>query len=150
MPPMAEPAADPRPDHAQTDCDGGCPVARAARVLDGKWTTLIVRELLPGPQRFAALQRGIGEVSPRLLTARLRLLEAEGVIRRTVLPTQPPGTEYALTDHGQRLHEVIAAMAAFGLAAQRRDAGQAAEVRRQALLAAGAPAAMRRRVHRLR
>jgi DNA-binding HxlR family transcriptional regulator len=146
---MTSPRPEPRPDSDIPDCGTGCPVARAARVLDGKWTTLIVRELLPGPQRFAVLLRGIGEVSPRLLTARLRLLEAEGVVRRTVLPTQPPGTEYALTAHGQQLYDVIRAMAAFGTAAQQRDAEQALEARRQAEAAARTPARPRQ-VHRLR
>ena len=105
-----------------TDCDAECPVARAARVLDGKWTTLIVRELLGGSKGFAQLQRGVGSVSPRLLTARLRLLEAEGVLTRTVHPTQPPTTEYALTAHGRQLQSLIEAMAAFGVLSQQRDA----------------------------
>jgi DNA-binding HxlR family transcriptional regulator len=91
-------------------------------VIDGKWTTLIVRELLAGTRRFSELQRGIGPISPRLLTARLRLLEDEGVLLRTVYPTNPPTTGYELTSHGQRLKGVIEAMAAFGAASQRRDA----------------------------
>lgn len=104
------------------DCNAECPVARAARVLDGKWTTLVVRELLSGAKGFAQLQRGVGTVSPRLLTARLRLLEDEGVLTRTVHPTQPPTTEYALTAHGRQLQSLIEAMAAFGVLSQRRDA----------------------------
>ena len=104
------------------DCNAECPVARAARVLDGKWTTLVVRELLGGAKGFAQLQRGVGTVSPRLLTARLRLLEDEGVLTRTVHPTQPPTTEYALTAHGRQLQSLIEAMAAFGVLSQRRDA----------------------------
>ena len=103
-------------------------MARAARVIDGKWTTLIVRELLAGPRRFSELQRGIGQISPRLLTARLRLLEDEGVLSRTVHPTQPPSTEYALTAHGRQLQAVIEAMAAFGALSQRRDARRAPAV----------------------
>jgi len=99
-------------------CSTECPVARAARVLDGKWTTLIVRQLLGGPQGFTRLQRGIGPISPRLLTARLRLLEGAGLLTRTVHPTTPPTTAYALTVHGWRLKPVIEAMAAFGVACQ--------------------------------
>jgi DNA-binding HxlR family transcriptional regulator len=83
-----------------------------------------VRELLAGSRGFSELQRGIGKVSPRLLTARLRLLEDEGVLSRTVHPTKPPSTEYALTPHGHALHALIAAMAAFGTLCQRRDAEQ--------------------------
>lgn len=104
------------------DCNAECPVARAARVLDGKWTTLVVRELLGGAKGFAQLQRGVGTVSPRLLAARLRLLEGEGVLTRTVHPTQPPTTEYALTAHGRQMQSLIEAMAAFGVLSQQRDA----------------------------
>lgn len=109
-----------------TPCLPECPVARAARVIDGKWTTLIVRELLGSARRFTELQRGLGGISPRLLAARLRMLEDEGVLTRTVHPTQPPTTEYALTAHGRRLQTVIEAMAAFGAVSQRRDARTAA------------------------
>ena len=103
------------------ECDPDCPVQRAARVIDGKWTTLIVRDLLSGTRRFSELQRSLGKVSPRLLTARLRLLEAEGVLVRAVHPTIPPSTEYSLTPHGKRLQAVIEAMAAFGTASAKRD-----------------------------
>lgn len=108
-------------------CTDECPVARATRVLDGKWTTLIVRDLLGGARRFSELQRSLGSISPRLLTARLRMLEEEGVVSRTVHATLPPTTEYALTAHGLRLQTVIEAMAAFGALTQRRDRRSAAQ-----------------------
>jgi len=132
---------------AQGDCLPDCPVQRAAQVVDGKWTTLIVRDLLGGAKRFSELQRSVGRVSPRLLTARLRLLEQEGVLTRSVYPTNPPTTDYALTEHGWRLHAVIAAMAEFGLAAQARDQTVAALAAEAAQAAAPDP---RSRVHRLR
>jgi DNA-binding HxlR family transcriptional regulator len=109
-----------------TPCLPECPVARAARVIDGKWTTLIVRELLHSARSFTQLQRGVGSISPRLLAARLRMLEDEGVLTRTVHPTKPPTTEYALTAHGRRLEAVIDAMAVFGVVSQRRDSRVAA------------------------
>jgi DNA-binding HxlR family transcriptional regulator len=49
-------------------------------------------------------------------------LEDEGVLTRTVHPTQPPTTEYALTAHGRQLQSLIEAMAAFGVLSQQRDA----------------------------
>ncbi|MGH9577914.1 MAG: winged helix-turn-helix transcriptional regulator [Terriglobales bacterium] len=67
------------------------------------------------------MQRSVGKVSPRLLTARLRLLEAEGALVRAVHATVPPSTEYTLTPHGRRLQAVIEAMATFGAASTRRD-----------------------------
>ena len=97
-----------------SNCDTSCPVARAHRVLGGKWTTLIFRDLLPGPQRYSALMRSLGGISPRVLAERLDMLEAEGLVERRVYPTNPPTTDYRLTERGQGMGPVIAAMAAFG------------------------------------
>ncbi len=95
-------------------CDDKCPVLRASEVLGGKWTTLIVRDLLPGKKRYSQLQRSLGGISPRMLAARLRMLERAGLISKTIYPTVPPKTEYALTGEGRRIEPVIAAMAVFG------------------------------------
>lgn len=96
------------------DCDGACPVQRTAKILDGKWTTLIVRDLIGGKKRYSELQRSLSGISPRLLAARLRLLEQHGMLTRTVYPTVPPTTEYELTSLGDGLRDVIVAMAKFG------------------------------------
>lgn len=95
-------------------CDETCPVARASAVLSGKWTTLIVRDLLSGKKRYSELQRSLAGISPRMLAQRLDMLEGAGLISRTVYPTVPPKTEYALTAAGRRIEPVIAAMAEFG------------------------------------
>jgi DNA-binding HxlR family transcriptional regulator len=139
---MPPPAIDPA-----AACNPDCPVLRASQVLDGKWTTLIVRDLLAGPRRFAELQRSVGRISPRLLTARLRLLQDEGVLERSVFPTNPPSTSYQLTAHGRQLLDVIQALAAFGQASQARDRSRARQAARAAAKAPPAPAG---RVHRLR
>ena len=107
------------PTAAQThtpsgDCDSSCPVQRTAKILDGKWTTLIVRDLIGGKKRYSELQRSLAGISPRLLAARLRLLERHGMLTRTLYPTVPPTTEYELTSLGHGLREVIEAMARFG------------------------------------
>lgn len=96
------------------DCDATCPVQRTAKILDGKWTTLIVRDLIGGKKRYSELQRSLSGISPRLLAARLRLLEQNGMLTRTVYPTVPPTTEYELTLLGHDLRDVIEAMARFG------------------------------------
>ncbi len=95
-------------------CDAGCPVRKTADILDGKWTTLIVRELLSGVKRFSELQRGVGGISPKMLTARLKMLEAEGLVSKEIFPVIPPKTEYRLTALGRELEQVILAMANFG------------------------------------
>ncbi|WP_421933493.1 winged helix-turn-helix transcriptional regulator [Phenylobacterium sp.] len=59
-----------------------CPIAKATEILGEKWTILILRELLMGARRFSELQRGLGDVSPALLSNRLRTLEAHGLVVR--------------------------------------------------------------------
>lgn len=98
------------------DCRADCPVARAHEVLGGKWTTLIFRDLLGGTRRYSQLMRSLDGISPRMLAERLKMLEAEGLIERRVYPTVPPTTDYRLTDLGQGMAPVIAAMADFGSA----------------------------------
>lgn len=95
-------------------CDAQCPVARAADIIGGKWTTLIIRDLLGGSRRYSELQRSLDGVSPRMLAMRLAELEKAGLISKTITPSVPPRTDYALTKRGERLQPVIAAMAAFG------------------------------------
>ncbi len=95
-------------------CDVQCPVAKASEVLSGKWTTLIIRDLLGGTKRYNELQKSLEGISPRMLAARLAMLEEAGLIHKTIYPTVPPKTEYSLTEHGRKMEPVIAAMAAFG------------------------------------
>jgi DNA-binding HxlR family transcriptional regulator len=73
-----------------------------------------VRDLIGGKKRYSELQRSLSGISPRLLAARLRLLEQHRILTRTVFPTIPPTTEYELTTLGDGLCEVIEAMARFG------------------------------------
>ena len=104
-------------------CDETCPVSRAAALVGHKWTTLIVRDLLSGKKRYSELQRSVIGITPRMLAARVKSLEESGVITRTVFPTVPPTTEYALTPLGYRLESLILALAEFGLALQAVEAG---------------------------
>lgn len=112
-------------------CDAHCPVRRTSDLVGHKWTTLIVRDLLPGKRRYSELQRSIGGISPRVLAQRLRELEEAGLVDRTVHPTVPPTTEYELTKLGRKLKIVIQAMAEFGVAMQRTDRSSKKPDRRQ-------------------
>lgn len=96
------------------DCGESCPVAKTAALIDGKWTTRIVRDLLTGKKRYSELQHSLTDISPKVLAARLRFLEQKGLITKTVYPVVPPHTEYRLTKLGRKLRSVIAAMARFG------------------------------------
>ena len=94
--------------------DGSCPVARAVAVLDGKWTLLVIRDLLGGSKRFGELRDSLAGISPKTLTDRLRDLESAGVLSRTMYPQIPPRVEYQLTDLGRSLAPVMNALADFG------------------------------------
>lgn len=96
-------------------CEDECPVKKTAEIIEGKWTTLIIRELLPGKKRYSELQRSLAGISPRMLAARLKLLQDKQLVARTVYPTIPPTTEYQLTELGYELKAVLAAMAEFGV-----------------------------------
>jgi DNA-binding HxlR family transcriptional regulator len=95
-------------------CDDECPIKKTADVIEGRWTTLVIRELLPGKKRFSEIQRALTGISPKVLTARLRLLERRELLTRTVFATVPPKTEYELTPLGRELEAVLDAMATFG------------------------------------
>jgi DNA-binding HxlR family transcriptional regulator len=92
----------------------GCGVERTLRVLDGKWTTLIVRELLSGSKRFGEIRTALGSPSPKTLTDRLRALERHGLLTRTVHPEIPPRVDYELTERGASLDDVLVAMLRWG------------------------------------
>jgi len=89
-------------------------IEKTASIIESKWTTLIVRELLSGKKRYSELQKGLPSISPKVLTTRLRMLEQEKLITRKIFPTVPPTVEYKLTALGQRLEVVLYAMAKFG------------------------------------
>lgn len=91
-----------------------CPVKLAAEIIEGKWTTLIIRELFSGKKRYSELQRALNKISPKVLSARLKFLEERGLITRAVFATIPPTTEYALTPIGYKLESLLLAMAEFG------------------------------------
>jgi DNA-binding HxlR family transcriptional regulator len=94
--------------------DETCPVARAVRILDGKWTMLLIRDLLGGTRRFSELRASLTGISPKTLTDRLRALEDHGLVRRVMYAEIPPRVEYTLTDEGHRLRPVIAALSTWG------------------------------------
>ena len=96
-------------------CDADCPVRATAEIVEHKWATLIVRDLLSGKKRFSELERSLVTISPKILSERLRELEAKQLVCRTVFPTVPPTTEYELTAMGKEFETVIRAMQDFGL-----------------------------------
>lgn len=89
---------------------GFCPVSAYIDVLQEKWVMHIIRALLEESRGFNELGRVVGGVNPKTLSQRLEHLEKLGIVDRTVISTMPPRTEYALTEAGAELDEVIAAI----------------------------------------
>jgi DNA-binding HxlR family transcriptional regulator len=88
-----------------------CSVARAHEVLGGRWTLLIVREILCGSRRFNDIRRGIPRISRTVLSERLQALMHVGVIAQTDCPH---GHEYTLTEAGKELATLVGALAMWG------------------------------------
>ena len=95
-----------------------CPVETTLTLIGDKWKVLILRDLLPGTKRFGQLKKSIGSVSQKVLTAQLRDMEANGLVRRQVYAEVPPRVEYSLTDLGRSLKPILDAMQAWGTAYQ--------------------------------
>ena len=95
-----------------------CPVDTTLTLISDKWKVLILRDLMPGTNRFGELKKSIGTVTQKVLTAQLRQMEASGLLIRTVYAEVPPRVEYTLTDLGRSLRPVLDAMEAWGKAYQ--------------------------------
>jgi DNA-binding HxlR family transcriptional regulator len=91
-----------------------CAVARGLDLVGERWTLLIVRDLLTGPKRYKDLLVGLPGIGTNLLAARLRELEERGIVARRVLPPPAASTVYELTEVGQALEPVIAALGHWG------------------------------------
>lgn len=91
-----------------------CPVAMAAELLCGRWTIVLLRELVAGSTRFNDLRRGVPRMSPALLSKRLKDLEAAGIVARTPVAGEPELFEYRLTQAGQDLQPLIEAFGHWG------------------------------------
>jgi len=99
---------------ADTGEQGFCPRFHAAvELIGGRWTGAVIRTLLQGRTRYAALRAAIPQISDRMLSARLKELEAELIVRRIVTPDTPVRVEYELTKKGRALHEAVEAIAAW-------------------------------------
>lgn len=91
-----------------------CPVLSTARIVAGKWTLLMLRDLAAGPRRFSELQRSLAGISPRTLSIRLRALEEEGILERREYAEMPPRVVYRLTSKGEDLVPIVEAMRQYG------------------------------------
>lgn len=84
-----------------------CPVLGCIELIRGAWAPNVVWYLANGPRRFGELRRDISQVSAKVLAARLRAMQAQGVITRREIATSPPTVEYNLTPAGLELVPVV-------------------------------------------
>src|SRR2546430_9520086 len=104
----------------------------AVELIGRRWTGAIVRMLLAEPRRFAELAASIPDLSDRMLAERLRELEQEGIVARTVIPEIPVRVEYALTPMGRGLEGSIRALGEWAEHWLPAEAGQSKDLRMSA------------------
>ena len=89
----------------------GCPVDFVLKQISGPWTTHILWLLRThGILRFGELRRLLPDISPKMLTDRLKRLEADGLVARDYQPTIPPTVSYSLTKRGVQLKAMLDAL----------------------------------------
>lgn len=96
--------------HVTTPLDTPANCGAVREILErvgDRWTVLVVMVLRDQPRRFNEIRRRVGGISQQMLTRTLKALERDGMIERTVLATQPPQVEYALTALGRSLSEPV-------------------------------------------
>lgn len=93
----------------------GCVAAHALDLIGDRWSLLVVRELMLGAKRFGAIKAGLPGVATNILTDRLAVLEAAGVLTHQTLPPPANAPVYALTTAGEGLREVIDALCRWGV-----------------------------------
>lgn len=94
--------------------DEGCLAAHALDVIGDRWALLIVRELMLGPKRFAAIKAGVPGIATNMLAERLQSMLAAGLVTHRTLPAPASVQVYGLTPAGEDLWPVIAALCVWG------------------------------------
>ncbi|MEQ8473010.1 MAG: winged helix-turn-helix transcriptional regulator [Marinoscillum sp.] len=103
------------PKHDSKTCQGlMLPVQDSIELLSGKWKLPILVALMHGVKRFSDLSREIPNITDRMLSKELRILEQNQLVNRKVYDTFPVTVEYTMTDYGMTLKEVIDALAKWG------------------------------------
>ena len=96
------------------EAEAFCPYYhRAVELIGRRWTGAILRAMLVGVSRFSELTQAIPGLSDRMLSERLKELEAEGLAVRSVIPETPVRVEYHLTDKGRALWSVSEAVSGW-------------------------------------
>jgi DNA-binding HxlR family transcriptional regulator len=92
-----------------------CPVARTLDIIGERWTLLILRDLfLLNSRRFQDFETALPGISPTTLSARLKVLEDNGIVERRFYEQHPPRAEYLLTPKGRALGPIMKALREWG------------------------------------
>lgn len=87
--------------------DSACPVRDVLDRVGDKRTMLVLIALAEHPRRFSDVNRAVPDISKRMLSQTLRALQRDGMVLRTVFPTNPPSVEYELTELGRTIFEPL-------------------------------------------
>jgi DNA-binding HxlR family transcriptional regulator len=93
--------------------DQYCPVAHALDLVGERWALLVIRDLMHGPKRYTDLATNLG-IGTNILAARLRDLEAGGIVTKRTLPPPSASRVYELTDYGRELKPALRELALWG------------------------------------
>jgi DNA-binding HxlR family transcriptional regulator len=91
-----------------------CGLSHALDLIGGRWTLMIVRELLVGPKRFTELEHGLPGIPTNVLSSRLRELEEHGLVERRLLPRPSSSVVYELTEYGRELEDPLIRLGRWG------------------------------------
>ncbi|MBA3348242.1 MAG: helix-turn-helix transcriptional regulator [Actinobacteria bacterium] len=94
--------------------DQYCPIAHALGTVGERWTLLVVRDLLNGPKRYTDLAASLPGIGTNILAARLKELEANGLVEKRKLPPPAASTVYELTSYGRDLRPVLHELSRWG------------------------------------
>ena len=93
---------------------GFCPhFHHAVELIGRRWTGVVLRAMMRGAARYSDIRAAVPALSDKMLAERLKELEAEGVLTRTVVPSTPVRVEYHLTEKGSALEAVFEAVAVW-------------------------------------
>ena len=99
----------------------GCPITAALQLLGDKWTMLVVRELVKGPKRTMELLTDLYPISSRTLLGRVRDMEKDGLIDRSIYGSNSRHIQYSLTERGRLLVPLLESLRQLGLALDCND-----------------------------
>lgn len=114
-----DPGLVPSPAGRTLRPEPSCPVEVALAAISGRWTTLVLRDLMHGPRSYSELRAGLPTVSDKVLSDRLAHLQQHGLVERQRNPGFPPRTRYHLTEAGHGLRPLLLELHRTGQQLQR-------------------------------